>query len=200
MTYTAQHSLVRLSSGELAYLTKRFDRRNGKKIAVEDFCQLSENLTEHKYRGSVEMIGRLTYQFTTNKGFEAQRLFELVLFSYLTGNADMHLKNFSLIENAVGEYEFSPAYDLLSAALVIPDDREEFALTINGKKNTLKRGDFDTLARSLKINEKSLQSIYIRFKDMLPGWTAFIQQSFLSKEMQEKYIEQLNVRCQKLFA
>jgi len=197
---TAQHSLVRLSSGELAYLTKRFDRRNGKKIAVEDFCQLSENLTEHKYRGSVEMIGRLTYQFTTNKGFEAQRLFELVLFSYLTGNADMHLKNFSLIENAVGEYEFSPAYDLLSTALVIPDDREEFALSINGKKNTLKRGDFDTLVRSLKINEKSLQSIYIRFKDMLQGWTAFIQQSFLSKEMQEKYIEQLNVRCQKLFA
>jgi serine/threonine-protein kinase HipA len=197
---TAQHSLVRLSSGELAYLTKRFDRRNGKKIAVEDFCQLSENLTEHKYRGSVEMIGRLTYQFTTNKGFEAQRLFELVLFSYLTGNADMHLKNFSLIENAVGEYEFSPAYDLLSTALVIPDDREEFALTINGKKNRLKRGDFDSLARSLKINEKSLQSIYIRFKDMLPGWTAFIQQSFLSKEMQGKYIEQLNVRYQKLFA
>src|SRR5690606_21260289 len=96
---TAKHSLIRLHSGELAYLTKRFDRKNKEKIAVEDFCQLSENLTEHKYRSSIEKIGKLTHQFTVNNGFEVQRLFELVLFSYLTGNADMHLKNFSLIEN-----------------------------------------------------------------------------------------------------
>jgi serine/threonine-protein kinase HipA len=196
---TAKHSLVRLRSGELAYLTKRFDRKHGKKIAVEDFCQLSENLTEHKYRGSVEMIGRLSYQYTTNKGFEAQRLFELVLFSYLTGNADMHLKNFSLIENTLGEYEFSPSYDLLSTALVIPEDKEESALTINGKKNRLKRSDFDALASSLKINEKSLQSIYERFNDVLPEWIAFIQQSFLSKEMQSNYIELLNTKHKKLF-
>lgn len=196
---TAKHSLIRLRSGELAYLTKRFDRKNGKKIAVEDFCQLSENLTEHKYRGSVEMIGRLTYQFTTNKGFEAQRLFELILFSYLTGNADMHLKNFSLMENTLGEYELSPAYDLLNTALVITDDKEESALTINGKKNRLKRSDFDALAVSLKINEKSLQSIYERFNDVLPEWIAFIKQSFLSKEMQEKYIGLLNIKHKKLF-
>jgi serine/threonine-protein kinase HipA len=196
---TAKHSLIRLRSGELAYLTKRFDRKHGKKIAVEDFCQLSENLTEHKYRGSVEMIGRLSYQYTTNKGFEAQRLFELVLFSYLTGNADMHLKNFSLIENTLGEYEFSPSYDLLSTALVIPEDKEESALTINGKKNRLKRSDFDALASSLKINEKSLQSIYERFNDVLPEWIAFIQQSFLSKEMQSNYIELLNTKHKKLF-
>lgn len=196
---TAKHSLIRLRSGELAYLTKRFDRKNGKKIAVEDFCQLSENLTEHKYRGSVEMIGRLIYQHTTNKGFEAQRLFELVLFSYLTGNADMHLKNFSLIENTLGEYEFSPAYDLLSTALVIPEDKEESALTINGKKNRLMRSDFDALASSLKINEKSIQSIYERFKKVLPEWIAFIRQSFLSKEMQNNYIELLNTKHKKLF-
>jgi serine/threonine-protein kinase HipA len=202
---TAKHSLVRLRSGELAYLTKRFDRNTsarsveGKKIAVEDFCQLSENLTEHKYRGSVEMIGRLTYQFTTNKGFEAQRLFELVLFSYLTGNADMHLKNFSLIENTLGEYELSPAYDLLSTALVILDDKEESALTINGKNNRLKRSDFDALAKSLKINDKALQSIYNRFNDVLPEWIAFIKQSFLSKEMQSNYIELLNTKHKKLF-
>lgn len=174
-----------MRSGEVAYLTKCVDRKNGKEIAIEDFCQLSGNLTEHEYRGSVEMIGRLTYQFTTNKGFEAQRLFELVLFSYLTGNADMHLKNFSLAENALGEYELSPACDLLRTALVTPDDKEESALTINGKKNRLKRSDFDTLASSLKINEKSLQSIYDRFNNILFEWIAFIKQSFLSKDMQK---------------
>ena len=109
---TAKHSLIRLRSGELAYITKRFDRNRKGRIAMEDFCQLSENLTEHKYRGSIEKVGKLTYQYTTNKGFEVQRLFELVLFSYLTGNTDMHLKNFSLIENTLSEYELSPAYDL----------------------------------------------------------------------------------------
>ncbi|MFA7444962.1 MAG: HipA domain-containing protein [Flavobacteriaceae bacterium] len=197
---TAKHSLIRLHSGELAYLTKRFDRSKGKKIAVEDFCQLSENLTEHKYRGSIEKVGKLTYQNTTNKGFEVQRLFELVLFSYLTGNADMHLKNFSLAENNLGEYELSPAYDLLSTTLVIPDDKEESALTVNGKKSNLKRTDFDTLAISLKINEKSLQAIYKRFYKISPKWIAFIQQSFLSKEMQENYINLLNFKHTKLFS
>lgn len=197
---TAKHSLIRLHSGELAYLTKRFDRKIGKKTAVEDFCQLSENLTEHKYRGSIEKIGKLTHQFTSNKGFEAQRLFELVLFSYLTGNADMHLKNYSLIENNLGEYELSPAYDLLSTALVIPDDKEESALTINGKKSKLKLNDFNVLAASLKINEKSLHSIYSRFDKILPIWTAFIQQSFLSKKMQKNYIKLLKEKHTRLFA
>jgi serine/threonine-protein kinase HipA len=197
---TAKHTLVRLHSGELAYLTKRFDRENGKKIAVEDFCQLSENLTEHKYRSSIEKIGKLIYQFTANKGFEVQRLFELVLFSYLTGNADMHLKNFSLIENNLGEYELSPAYDLLNTALVISNDAEESALTINGKKSKLRLGDFNLLAESLKINEKSLQSIYSRFNKVLPKWIAFVQQSFLSKEIQENYIESLNFKHKKLFS
>lgn len=196
---TAKHSLIRLHSGELAYLTKRFDRKNREKIAVEDFCQLSENLTEHKYRGSIEKIGKLTYQLTSNKGFEVQRLFELVLFSYLTGNADMHLKNFSLIENNLDEYEFSPAYDLLSTALVIPNDTEESALTINGKKSRLKLNDFNALAESLKINEKSLQAIYKRFNKILPKWILFIGQSFLSKEMQKDYIELIEKRHKNLF-
>jgi serine/threonine-protein kinase HipA len=195
----AKHCLMRLNTGAVAYLTKRFDRKKGKKIAVEDFCQLSESLTEHKYRGSIEKIGKLTHQFTANKGYEAQRLFELVLFCYLTGNADMHLKNFSLIEHVTDEYSISPAYDLLNTELVISDDKEESALTINGKKNRLKRSDFDTLARSLKINEKALAYIYKRFEKALPKWEEMIAQSFLSKEMQAKYTELLSLRHHKLF-
>jgi len=197
---TARHSLIRLKSGELAYLTRRFDRKNGEKIAVEDFCQLSENLTEHKYRGSIEKVGKLAYQFTANKGFEAQRFFELILFCYLTGNADMHLKNFSLMENILGEYEFSPAYDLLNTAIVIPGDKEESALTINGKRNQLKLSDFNILSESLKINEKSLQGIYSRFNKILPAWIAFTKQSFLSMKMQNRYIALLETRHKKLFS
>jgi serine/threonine-protein kinase HipA len=196
---TAKHSLIRLHSGELAYLTKRFDRIKGQKIAVEDFCQLSERLTEEKYRGSIEMIGKIANKFTTNNGIEAQRLFELILFCYLTGNADMHLKNFSLIENLLGEYEFSPAYDLLNTAIVIPDDKEESALTINGKKSRINIKDFNVLATSLKINEKSKLAIYARLNKILPKWIACIHDSFLSKNIQISYIEMLQKKHAKLF-
>lgn len=183
---TAAYSLIRLSSGELAYITRRFDRQNGQKIAVEDFCQLTETLTEHKYRGSVEKIGKLVRQFTTNKGYEQQRLFELIVFCYLTGNTDMHLKNYALIENALGQYELSPAYDLLSTLLVLSDE-EESALTINGKKNRLKRTDFDSVAKSLQINEKTVAAIYQRFAKILPAWQQWIERSFLSAEMKKQY-------------
>ena len=183
---TASHSLIRLSSGELAYITRRFDRQNGQKIAIEDFCELSETLTEHKYRGSVEKIGKLVRQFTTNKGYEQQRLFELILFCYLTGNTDMHLKNYALIENALGQYELSPAYDLLSTLLVLSDE-EESALSINGKKNRLKRTDFDSVAKTLQINEKTVAAIYQRFTKILPIWQQWIERSFLSAEMKKQY-------------
>ena len=99
----------------------------------------------------------------------------------------MHLKNFSLIENTLGEYELSPAYDLLSTALVIPDDKEESALTINGKKSRLKRSDFDALALSLRINEKATRAIYHRFYNILPKWMLLIELSFLSVEMKKAY-------------
>ena len=195
----AQHCLIRLHSGELAYITKRFDRNKKSKIAVEDFCQLSENLTEHKYRGSIEKVAKITNKYTTNKGLEILRLFELVLFCYLTGNADMHLKNFALLENTFGEYELAPAFDLLSTALVIPDDKEESALTINGKKSRITKGDFDTLASSMDINEKVIFRIYNKFNSVLPTWIEFIKQSYLSKAMQDKYIQLIKAKHQSLF-
>jgi serine/threonine-protein kinase HipA len=195
----AQHCLFRLHSGELAYITKRFDRSKKSKIAVEDFCQLSENLTEHKYRGSIEKVAKITNKYTTNKGLEILRLFELVLFCYLTGNADMHLKNFALLENTFGEYELAPAFDLLSTALVLPDDKEESALTINGKKSRITKGDFDTLASSMDINEKVLFKIYNKFNSVLPTWIEFIKQSYLSKVMQDKYIQLIKAKHQSFF-
>jgi len=195
---TAKHTLIRLKSGELAYLTKRFDRANGNKIAVEDFCQLSENLTEHKYRGSIEKIGKIAYSHNTNKGYEAQKLFELVLFCFLTGNTDMHLKNFSLIENNSGEYEFSPAYDLLNTSIAIPQDKEETALTINGKKRKLKIEDFNSLAKTLQINEKFIDKIYKKFENAIPNWNLFIENSFLSIEKKQNYIHTIHLKYNQL--
>jgi serine/threonine-protein kinase HipA len=196
---TAQHALIRLKSGELAYITKRFDRDKKNKLAVEDFCQLSENLTEHKYRGSVEKIGKLTQTFTTNKGYEAQRLFELVLFCFLTGNADMHLKNYSIIENTLGGFDLSPAYDLVNTTIAMPEDKEESALTINARKSKLKRKDFDLLATSFKLNEKALQSIYQRFENSLDPWLQFVNQSFLPKHLKTDYSDLLKSRHMRIF-
>ncbi|WP_373330940.1 HipA domain-containing protein [Salmonirosea aquatica] len=184
---TAEHTLIRLNSGELAYLTRRFDRREGQKIHMEDLCQLTETLTEHKYRGSLEKIGRAVRAFTTNKGLEALKLFELTVFCFITGNADMHLKNFTLVRPQNGDIALSPAYDLLSTKLALPEDKEESALTINGKKNRLSRTDFDALARHLGISPKSVERIYDRFGKKKIIWERLIQQSFLPPELQGTY-------------
>ena len=141
----------------------------------------------------------MIYQYTKNSGLEAQRLFEIVLFNYLVANADMHLKNYSLIENEFNEYELSPAYDLLNTLILIPDDKEETALTINGKKNRLKIEDFDKLAKSLKISEKSLESIYKKFIKVKPKWDEFIQLSFLNDDVKLEYQEIVNNRFKKIF-
>ena len=195
---TAEHTLIRLQSGNLAYLTKRFDRQKDKKIHVEDLCQLTETLTEHKYRGSIEKVGKTIRSYATNKGLDALALFELVVFCFITGNADMHLKNFSLIRFDDGEVALSPAYDLVSTKLAMPEDLEESALTINGKKNRLKRADFDELATNLGIPIKSSERVYAKFAKKQKAMIDLIQVSFLSDAMKEEYVKLLNERIDRI--
>ena len=119
---TAKHSLIKLPSGKLAYITQRFDREKDKKFASEDLCQLTETLTERKYKSSYEKTGKAIRKYSTQSGFDALNYFELVLFSFIIGNADMHLKNFSMLENIDSSFTLSPAYDLLSTFLVIDNE------------------------------------------------------------------------------
>lgn len=191
---TAQHSLMRLKSGELAYLTKRFDRTSKGKLPLEDMCQLTEKLTEDKYNGSMEQIGKKIRQYSSQPGLDASTFFELALFSYLVGNSDMHLKNFSLLTNESGDIILSPAYDLLSIALVIPEDKDEMALTLNGRKRRIARRDFDQLATNLRINPAALQKTYAHFKRQLPQLISFIQQSFLPETEKFTYKSLLQSR------
>lgn len=184
---TADHSLIRLQSGELAYITKRFDRIKGEKLAVEDMCQLTETLTNDKYRGSMEKIGKQIAKFSSRPGLDFLTFFEVALFSFLTGNADMHLKNFSLLTTLENEIHLSPAYDMLCTKIPMPDDKEEMALTINAKKRKLKKADFDVLASSLKIPEKTIQNVYAKFSRKMKDVMAFIDISFLPAEMKEEY-------------
>ena len=181
-----EHTLLRASDGNLVYLAKRFDRMKGKKVHMEDFCQLSEFLTESKYKGSYEKIGKLILKYCTNTGLDALNYFELVLFSYLTGNNDMHLKNFAVLYQDSG-INFSPAFDLLNVNLINPADDEELALTLNGKKKRLKLKDFTILGHSLQIPERAIENSFKKFASGNQEVNLFISSSFLSQELKELY-------------
>jgi len=183
---TAEHALIRTSTGELAYITKRFDRAKGKKIHVEDLCQLSELLTEQKYKSSYEHVGKIIKQYATNSGLDVIKYFRLVLFSFLTGNNDMHLKNFSLMHTDKGIL-FSPAYDLLNVNLIYPDDKEDLALTLGGRKRKIKRSDFDQFATSLGLTEIVRDNIYKDFSKQIGKVQDWIERSFLTDEYKENY-------------
>ncbi|MDL2256972.1 HipA domain-containing protein [Bacteroidales bacterium OttesenSCG-928-I14] len=184
---TVPHSLIRFNDGSLAYITKRIDRdKKGRKIPMEDMCQLMEKLTEQKYNGSHEQIAKKIVEYSAYPLLDLINYFEVLLFSYLTGNADMHLKNFSLYKR-MEEYVLAPAYDLLSTKLVIPEDDEELALTLNGKKRKLKKADFDNLLKSFKVDEKVVENVYEKFRKVLPRWYDFIDISFLPKSMKDEY-------------
>ncbi len=197
---TVDHGLISLKSGELAYITRRVDRHKGRKLHMEDMCQLTERLTEHKYNGSYEQIGRAILKFSGNPGFDLLTLFEVLLFSFLTGNNDMHLKNFSLLKNLQGKFNLSPAYDLVPAALLLEDDKEELALTLNARKRRLKISDFQALQNNLKIPEKSMQNALKRFSAILPAWSALIDTSFVSETMKLRYKELIQSRATRLFS
>lgn len=183
---TAAHALIRTSTGELAYITKRFDREKEKKIHVEDLCQLSGLLTEQKYKSSYERVGKIIKQYATNAGLDVIRYFRLVLFGFLTGNNDMHLKNFSLMHTDKGIL-FSPAYDLLNVNLIHPDDKEDLALTLGGRKRKVKRSDFDQFAMSLGMTEIVRDNVYKDFSIQQNKIQRWIDQSFLTDEYKEEF-------------
>ncbi len=184
---TVEFGLIPLNSGELAYITKRMDRAIDGVLHMEDFCQLTDKLTESKYRGSMEQVGKTLRRFSDRPGLDAIALFEITLFSFLTGNSDMHLKNFSLLRLRNGEYRLAPAYDLLPVKIILPEDQEESALSINGKKNKLLPTDFAFLAKHLKMTENQTANAVSRIiggvKDSL---SVAFKRSFLSADDKSK--------------
>lgn len=182
------HSLIRFADGELCYITRRIDRNiDGSKVHMEDMCQLSQRLTEYKYKGSYEQIAKLINKYSTAPKLDLINFWEVVVFSWITGNSDMHLKNFSLYNIAKGEYVLTPAYDMLSTTLVMPEDTEELALTLNGKKRKINKGDFIKSITSSGIEEKVIENISKKFGRIITKWFDLIENSFLPKSMQKQY-------------
>lgn len=182
------HSLIRSPDGELCYITRRIDRTaTGDKLPMEDMCQLTERLTEHKYKGSYEQIAKAIQRFSSVPKLDMVNYWEQVVFSWITGNADMHLKNFSLYSKEQGKYMLTPAYDMLSTVLVMPEDKEELALTLNGKKRKIKKEDFITSMQASGVEDKVINNIFAKFAKVKDRWFAFIDQSFLPDEMKEAF-------------
>lgn len=194
----ARHSLIRLADGSLGYITKRFDRdAKGSKIAMEDMCQLSERKTEDKYKSSYEQIAKMIARYSSVPRLDLTNFFELLLFCWITGNNDMHLKNFSLY-CPKSQYVLAPAYDLVNAALVNPQDKEELALTLNGKKSRLNLQDFIQAAERMGLTERFVEQTMERFNTFLPLWRQTISRSFLTDELKQGYVEMLGERLQRL--
>jgi len=194
---TVQSSLIRLQSGELSYITKRIDRtETGEKIHMLDMFQITEAFD--KYKSSMEKIGKALDEFSDNTLLDKVYFLELAIFSFLTGNNDMHLKNFSMIHLAE-TWTLAPAYDLLNVAIVNPDDTEELALTLEGKKKKLKWEHFKKLGINLGLNEKQIKGIAKRFQKNKPITHQWIDNSFLSDAFKEKYNALLEERYHRLF-
>ncbi len=190
-------SLIRLRSGELSYITKRIDRKiDGRKIHMIDMFQITEAFD--KYKSSMEKIGKALNSYSDNTLLDKLYFFELTIFGFLSGNNDMHLKNFSMIKTDYG-WSLSPAYDMLNVTILNPEDKEEMALTIGGKKKKLKLENFDLLGKTMGLSSKQVSGVFKRF--LLNKKTAFslIDQSFLSKEMKSKYKLVMSERYEKVY-
>ena len=185
---TETFSLVRMQSGALGFLAHRLDRPKQGMLHMEDFCQITGHLTEEKYRSSMEQVGRALRAVSAAPGLDAMRLYELTLFSFLTGNSDMHLKNFAMLRDADGTWNLSPAYDLVPVRTIMPEDKEELALTLDGKKANLRAENFARFAASLRLSEiqrrRAEERLLSRFRDHLDEALEF---SFLSPDFQNRF-------------
>ena len=192
------HSLIRLADGRLGYITKRIDRTtDGQKIDMEDMCQLTLHPTEYKYRSSYEQIAKTIVQHCDTPKLALVNYMQLLLFCFVTGNNDMHLKNFSLYRPA-DSYQLAPAYDLVNVSIANPNDKEELALTLSGRKNKLKLDHFLYAAATMGLEEKVVLRLIENMNKALPKWKTLIHSSFLSEDMKKAYEDTIVKRLERL--
>ena len=181
---TVPHALIVLND-KYSYITRRIDRKADELYAMEDFCQLSGRQTDDKYRSSYETCGKVIKKYSKNTGLDLTELFYRLLFCFVTGNSDMHLKNFSLIEDSPHSriYNLSPAYDLLPVNIIMPADDEQMALSLNGKKKNIRKKDFLALAENFEISEKTALRLIEKMLSYKETFLRETEESYISDEM-----------------
>ena len=188
------HSLIHLADGSLGYITRRIDRtKKGEKMDMEDMCQLTLHPTEYKYKSSCEQIAKAIAAYSSTPRLDLVNFMQVLLFSFVTGNNDMHLKNFSLYRPKA-LYQLSPAYDLLNVAIANPKDKEEMALPINGKKAQIKLADFLKASDTMGIEQRVTLGLINGLRDAMPAWIDLINNSFLSDDMKQNYLDLISRR------
>lgn len=198
---TVPHALLKMGD-DYAYITKRIDREvNGdivKMYAMEDFCQLSNRLTSDKYKGSYELCGRIIKKYSIRSGFDLSELFLRSVFSFAIGNSDMHLKNFSLKEEEPGSriYSLSRAYDMLPLNVIMPEDKEQLALTLNGKKRNIRKKDFKEFAKNCEIPEKSAENMMKKICSLKEKFLEQCEESYLPENLKEETKQLIEERMQ----
>lgn len=198
---TPLHGLVYAKDGTRTYFIKRFDRKKGRKLYLEDFGQLLGLAREVKYDTSMEAMGQAVLKHTTFPALESREFFLRTIFCFLTGNEDMHAKNFSLFSEDNEVFKLSPAYDLLNSTLVTAGkSKEEFAVPLHGKKSKVTRNDLLKYfgEERLELDESAVRTILNQLQKAFPAWDRLIQNSFLSKEMKRAYLELLTERRARL--
>lgn len=198
---TVDHSLIRLADGEQGYITKRIDRTPGReKVSMLDMCQLSNRLTEHKYFGTYPQLSDIVRRYSSAPLLDIQRFWEVVLFSWITGNSDMHCKNFSLIDIGRREYVLSPAYDLLSIKLADPYDQDELAmpLVVGGRRSGFNKASFMDAMTGCGLDAKICYRLMDKFAGHRDKWVELIESSFLPDDMKEDYIRLIDARLSAL--
>lgn len=192
---TVPYALIRMN-GIYSYVTKRVDRTGGKMLAMEDFCQLSGRAASDKYKSSYENCSKVIREYSKNPGIDLAELFHRLLFCFITGNSDMHLKNFSLIEDAPGSRIFglSPAYDMLPVNIIMPADTEETALSLNGKKRNIRRKDFLKLADNFGIPENAAERMIARIARYKEEFIREVNDSYIPDEMKKSFTELIGER------
>ena len=196
---TVPHALIRFVDGELNYITRRIDRTDdGQKLPMEDMCQLSGKLTEQKYQGSYELIAKIIEQYSSLPQLDKINYWQQVVFSWIIGNADMHLKNFSLYSPKGGKYILTPTYDQVSTKVVMPEDREEMALTLNGFQKKLLVYDFREAMLLTGIDEIVANRILSNFAQFKDKWMECIEASFISDDQKEQFKALIEERLERL--
>ncbi len=192
------HGLLPLLDDRFAYLVKRFDRlEDGSKLQQEDFQQLLQ--TNDKYDGSYERIANVIKKYSNVPGLDLVNLFERALLNYVLGNGDAHLKNFSLIKEENIGYHLSPAYDIVNSRLVLPDEREEICLSLQGKKNRFSRENFIKLAEHFGLNKKQSANSLDRLNDIKPVFENMIEGSFLNERLINRFLDIYRKRMGRIF-
>lgn len=191
------HGLVYAKDGTRTYFIKRFDRKKGTKLYLEDFGQLLELSREVKYNTSMESFAKTVQRHATFPALECREFFLRTLFCFLTGNEDMHAKNFSLFSDDNQVFKLAPAYDLLNSTIAAAGkSREELAVPLAGKKSKLNRKDLLEYfgKERLNLDEKAIQACLKQLQDSFSDWERLIHKSFLSDEMKKMYLELLAER------